>query len=214
MGALTKDTPKPLLVVRGKSFLDHIFDSLPIEVTEVIVVVGYRGEKIRAYLGNRYKGRDVFYVEQKEHTGPAKAFLLTRRFFTRQSERFFIIHGDELPSRREMQACLSHRYSLLCHELTSSISTGLVQIDRKGRVTRIAEKRFGVTPPCISDGGVMLVDTHFFTFRPRKHPKTGEYYLTSMLAPFLKRYPVYAVMGGKDLYFSTPADIDRFNKDK
>ena len=69
MGRLTNTKPKPLLRVGGKTFLDHIFDALPPVVESVVVVVGYKGNLIRAYLGKHYKGKKVFYVKQKKVGG-------------------------------------------------------------------------------------------------------------------------------------------------
>ncbi|MSU55791.1 MAG: hypothetical protein EXS51_00565 [Candidatus Taylorbacteria bacterium] len=212
MGRLTSSIPKTLVVVRGKPILDHIFDSLPKEVTDVIVVVGYRGDTIKKHLGTRYTGRAVHYVTQTVFDGPARAVLLTRDFFTHPDERFFIIHGDELPSSQNMRDCLSHRYSWLCHPLTHSIPTGRVRLDAHGRIIGVREERFGCTPPCLSDGGVILVSARLFACKPRRHLRTREWYLTSMVNQFLKKFPVYAVMGEPDLYLSTPADVDRVNR--
>lgn len=214
MGELTAHAPKPLVIVAGKTFLDHIFDSLPAVVTEVIVIVGYRGGMIQKYLGERYKGRAVSYVTQTVFDGQAKAFLLARPLLEPSGERFFIINGDEIPSLKEMKDCLTHPYSVLCHPLTRSIPTAVVRLNKAGRILSISERRFGFKPPRISDGGVLLVDRNIFRYKPRKHAKTGEYYLTSMLAPFLKDFPVYAVMGAPDLYFVDSRDIDRFNADR
>ncbi|MEK9166111.1 MAG: sugar phosphate nucleotidyltransferase, partial [Patescibacteria group bacterium] len=46
MRPLTLTTPKPLLEIQGKAIIDYVFDALPEEVEEAVVVVKYLGEKI------------------------------------------------------------------------------------------------------------------------------------------------------------------------
>ncbi len=64
MGALTEHTPKPMLLVNGRPVLEYIFDSLPEEIDEVIIVVGYLGSVIQKHFGGFYKGKKILYVEQ------------------------------------------------------------------------------------------------------------------------------------------------------
>lgn len=212
MGPLTRTTPKPLIKIGRKTLLEHLLDSLPRTVDEVIIVIGHRGDQIKDFIGTTYKGKSIQYVVQKKLNGTAHAVLLTRKLFIDSRERFFIMYGDELPTRREIQHCLAHRYSWLCHPLTHSIATGVVQLDRNKRIIRIAEKRGGTRPPYISAGGVMLVDAGIFNYRPWRHKKTGEYYLTSMMSRFLREHPVYAIIGRKDLYLTSPEDVDKLRK--
>ena len=209
MRHLTQTVPKPLIKIGRKTVLEHLLDSLPTTVDEIIIVIGYRGDQIRNFVGTTYKGKSVRYVVQRKLNGTAHAVLLARDLFTDARERFFIIYGDELPTRREIRQCLAHTYSWLCHPLSHSIATGVVQLDRNKRIIKIAEKRAGTRPPFISAGGVMLVSAHIFSYRPWRHKRTGEYYLTSMMSPFLRDHAVYAVIGRADLYLSAPDDVDR-----
>ncbi len=45
MGSLTEHQPKPLVSLGGSSIISHCIDSLPSEISECIVVVGYSGIK-------------------------------------------------------------------------------------------------------------------------------------------------------------------------
>ena len=51
MGDLTSDTPKPLLKVKDKTLLEYKLDVLPDSISEVIFVIGYKQEQIRAITG-------------------------------------------------------------------------------------------------------------------------------------------------------------------
>src|SRR4051812_12350183 len=103
MGTLTHSTPKPLIKIGQKTILEHLLDSLPRRVDEIIIVIGYRGDQIQKFIGTAYEGRPIRYVIQKKLDGTARALLLTRHLFKDPRERFFIIYGDELPTRREIR---------------------------------------------------------------------------------------------------------------
>lgn len=50
MRPLTLTTPKPLLEVKGKKVIGYVFDALPEEVDEVVIVVKYLGDEIKDHL--------------------------------------------------------------------------------------------------------------------------------------------------------------------
>ena len=67
MMPLTKNTPKPLIKVRGKILIEHSIDTLKnAGITDVIINTAYLGEQIQAYLGDGTKfGVNIEYsIEQ------------------------------------------------------------------------------------------------------------------------------------------------------
>jgi NDP-sugar pyrophosphorylase family protein len=76
MRPLTLETPKPMIDVLGKPLLHHLIDGLPSEITVLIIVIGYKGEQIRAYFGESFEGRKVSYVIQEKQIGNAQALEL------------------------------------------------------------------------------------------------------------------------------------------
>lgn len=92
MGALTADTPKPLLHVAGRSLLDRALD-LCVEagVREAVVNLHYRGDQIRAALRDRDDIAIAFSDEREIlETGGGVAAALDRLgdapFFTLNSD--------------------------------------------------------------------------------------------------------------------------------
>lgn len=64
MGALTADTPKPLLEVAGRALIDHALDHCAAAgVARAVVNLHYRGEMIRAHLARRAAPEIVFSPE-------------------------------------------------------------------------------------------------------------------------------------------------------
>lgn len=62
---LTADRPKGMIEVNQTPILKNTLDALAgykDELTEIIMVVGYRQESIRDYFGKQYRGMDITYV--------------------------------------------------------------------------------------------------------------------------------------------------------
>ncbi len=110
MKPLTLTTPKPLLKVNGKCLIDHVLDSLPKEIDEIIIVVDYFGNQIKSHVGTKSRGKKVKYVQGSDK-GNAYSFLATRKYL--KNERFLLIYGDEIPNLGNVERCLKENLSIL-----------------------------------------------------------------------------------------------------
>lgn len=209
MKPFTDQTPKPLAAVRGKTFLEHIVDALDDVADEIIVIIGYRGEQIKAHLTERYPGRAIRYVTQETLNGTGPALHLARPFLP-DGERFFIFYADEFVTKKEIDLCLTHEFAWLSRRATHPERSGVMTLDDGGRIIRVVEKPEHPESNTVV-AGVMLVNTDVFRHQPAPHP-TGEFYLTSILDAFIRDHDMYAVPGIDDLSFSTVDDVEAFNR--
>jgi len=209
MHPLILKIPKPLLKVRGKTFLEHILDSLPLEVNKVIIVIGYKGEQIKKFFGNKYKDKKIYYVAQKMLNGTGSALMLVKPYF-KNKERFLILYADELVTKKEIRNCLSHKFSWLSRYVDTPEKAGVISSSLKGRIASVIEKPKHPSSNLVVSG-LMVVNADIFKHKPIKH-RSGEYSLTSMMNKFCKNHNVRAVRGIDNLYFTSSKDIDRFNK--
>ena len=70
----THTLPKVLIQVAGKPILGHILDEIEkLGIEELILIIGYMGEKIIKYVEENYHFR-MHYVEQKERRGIAVSY--------------------------------------------------------------------------------------------------------------------------------------------
>ena len=69
-----------MLKVLGKPLLEHIIDSLPKEISELILVVGYKKEQIETYFGEKCNGKKISYIHQEKALGTAHALHLCKPF--------------------------------------------------------------------------------------------------------------------------------------
>ena len=59
---LTENCPKPLIKINGKPILEYTLSSLPSQINEIIIIIGYLGEKIRKTFGNKFRNINIKYV--------------------------------------------------------------------------------------------------------------------------------------------------------
>lgn len=90
----THTAPKALLHVAGKPILGHILDELlAFGIDEIVVVVGFLGEKIVDYVKDNY-GIRASFITQRELIGLGWAIYITREHIT--EDPILIILGDTI----------------------------------------------------------------------------------------------------------------------
>jgi len=157
MGSLTDNCPKPLLLVAGKSLIEHKLDVLPDTVDEVIFVIGYRGDMFREQFGESFGGRRMRYVVQETLDGTMGALALAKPFLT---DRFVILMGDDLYAREDIDACFdTEDWSILVQKTDTMASGGRMVMDDAGHIVAIEEGDHTGKPG--------LMNTNLFALDPR-----------------------------------------------
>ncbi|PSQ17133.1 UTP--glucose-1-phosphate uridylyltransferase [Halobacteriales archaeon QS_8_69_26] len=91
---LTADRPKALVTVDGRPICSWCFDRLlDAGVDELVVVVGYLGDRIRERYGDAYRGVPVRYATQDERLGVAHALACAEEYV---DGPFPYLHGDNV----------------------------------------------------------------------------------------------------------------------
>jgi NDP-sugar pyrophosphorylase family protein len=208
MGALTESTPKPLLVVAGKTLLEHKFDILPETIEEIILVVGYLGGEIQKRFGGEYKGKHIFYVEQENPTGgTADALWQTRDLL---KDKVLVMNGDNLYTREDMETCAaSSDWAVLVQE-KENIRTGRVVVDKEMRVVDIAENSAHKGEAGYANTGLYTLDTRIFNYAPLpKAPGSTELGLPQTMLQAVKEIPTHAIPASFWLEIKAPEDLQK-----
>jgi len=145
MRPLTAEQPKALVTVAGQPLLSHGFDALlSVGVSRFVVVVGYRGRDIVDHYGDSYHGIPVEYIEQADLLGTAHA--LAQAIPTVETP-VVVLNGDNvcranlgrvLEGHRETDAAATLLVETVSRE--EARTTGVVETDGDGRVTKLVEK--------------------------------------------------------------------------
>ncbi|HVU75371.1 MAG TPA: nucleotidyltransferase family protein [Candidatus Paceibacterota bacterium] len=136
MGELTESTPKPMLMVHGKTLLEHKLDALPHDVDEVIFIVGHYGGVIHDYFGGVYKDKKIFYVEQDVLDGTGGALWRAKDIL---KDRFIVMMGDDLYSANDITAVQSCDEWCMAVWKTDEIKGGIVNVDAHHHIVSITE---------------------------------------------------------------------------
>ncbi len=103
---LTNNMSKVMIPVGGKPILEYVVDSLrENNITEIIMVVGYREDVVRQYFGDgKDFGVKIRYVRQKNQLGIAHAILQAEKYV---KEDFLLVYGDNMIERECIKALIS-----------------------------------------------------------------------------------------------------------
>jgi NDP-sugar pyrophosphorylase family protein len=207
MRPLTDEKPKQLLEVLGRPLLDHIVGVLPSEVTELVIVVGYKKEMIQAYMGLEFMGRKVTYIEQEKPTGTAHALALAKHLLA-PGERFVFILADDIYDQASIKLALGHERSLLVAEVSDPSRFGIVIADAENKIVDFEEKPEHPKSN-LAATGLFVLDTHIFDYPADPHPINGEYFLTSSVQKMIKDYPVYIERASMWIPIGYPEDLKK-----
>lgn len=209
MMPLTLSVPKPLIVYRGKTALDHLFGALPDLIDEVVITVGYLGERIRSHCGNSFYGRKVHYIEG-DIRGNALGFIKSQPLIN-SGERFAVSYADDVLTSKEMVDCLNQEFSWLCYHVANPKNVGVVEIDRGSNISKFIEKPENPISTLVANG-FMVVNSDIYSYKPVIHDK-GEYYFADLMAKFCSQHKVRAVIGDhKHSQLTSPEDVKRLNE--
>ncbi len=204
MQPLTFEKPKPLLKVGEKTLLEHAFDILPREIDEIILVIGYKGSHIKELFGDKYQGKKLIYIEQKEQLGTANALELCKHLL-KEDERFLVMYADDINHKESITKMLQYDRALLLSHADHPERFGVVEMDKDNRILDIEEKPDKPKSNLISTG-VCLLDANIFKYKAHLHK--GEYYLPVMIQKMIKDLPVYGVVSDLWLPIGYPEDLE------
>ncbi len=212
MQPLTDLVPKPLVAIRGKTFIARTIEALlgSGQVDELIIVVGYLGDQIIKFVAENYPKVSTRFVVQKELAGTGKALELVRPFIYPE-ERFVVCYTDEYFTTEDVNKCLAHEFSWISLRVKHPERSALPVLGPDGRVMSVVEKPERPSSDRVL-GGAMVVSGRIFDYQVPPHRSTGEYHLAEMMIGFTANHAVYAVPACHNYSFSTAEEVDRFNR--
>lgn len=135
----TYTTPKVLLQVAGKPILAYIVDELiTVGVDEIVLVVGYLGDRIETFARERYGRLRLHVVPQSEPLGNGHAVYVAREYL--DGGPAVVIFGDTIV-KGDLAGLVPSPTSMAgVKEVDDPRRLGVVELDGAGYVRRIIEK--------------------------------------------------------------------------
>lgn len=204
MRPLTESTPKPLIEVCGKPLLQHVVESLPAEVDEIVLVVGYLQDQIRHECGDVYCGKKVVYVEQEDFAGGTGAALLCAR--EALHGRFMFMYADDIHGAEALAKAVQYEHAILTTTSDHPEDFGVLAQNDDGTLSGIIEKPKDPQSNYINIGGFVL-DEHIFEYTVAVSEEHGELLVTDMFTQYAQDYPVQVVEQSLWIPVGKPQDV-------
>jgi len=135
----TYTLPKALLYVAGRPIISHILDDVrKLDVSSVVLIVGYKGELIEEYVSKEYKDLNTKFVYQNDRLGIGHAVYLTRDV-ANTGEPVLIILGDTILRTDIERVAESGKNVLGVKEVDDPRRFGVCEV-RDGKIVRLVEK--------------------------------------------------------------------------
>ena len=184
----TLGTPKCLLEIGGKSFLERILDSLSLyKVRKVLIVIGFEGIKIETFLSSRLSSRaweameiDLIWNHAYADTNNGYSLYMAKEWI---QEDFLLLDSDILFDSRILGCLLGSEYEN-CLALRKSKDLGeeeiKVKIDGDNRVLKIgksvpiaksAGESLGIEKFCLRSSKSLLEKLEEKYASKRKNPR-------------------------------------------
>ena len=186
--------PKVLHQILGRPMITYLIDTLKsIGVPDILVVVGYQAEKVKAALA----GEGVRFVVQKPQQGTGHAVQVAMPAVPPQTRTVMVLCGDVPLIDGESIAALEHLHresgaavTVQTVELPEGAHYGRVVRDAQGQVKDVVQSKDARDRPDIL--GIREINTGAYCFEAaflrqalgelEVSPVTGEIYLTDMIA--------------------------------
>lgn len=165
LAPLTDTIPKGLIEVAGMPILKRLMRNLPDQITEIIFVIDYLGDKIKDYFTEEYDGKKIIYVEQGNMTGTYGALFSAKKYI--KSGSFLVLSSDDICSKEELTRATQNKLAFGIHKrimpgkewLVVDCSNNLVKGLRKPN-----EEEFQL--PQNMATGVYVLDERFWKYKP------------------------------------------------
>ncbi|HYX83766.1 MAG TPA: NDP-sugar synthase [Gaiellales bacterium] len=177
---LTYATPKPMLPIANRPFLEHQVEHLRSHgIDRIVLACGYKPDAIRSHFGS-----ELEYVVEPEPLGTGGAIAYAAREI---GETFVACNGDVLTDLDLTALVAFHRdrgarMTIALHPVADPSRYGVVATDESGAVTAFIEKPApGSTPVRTINAGTYVVEPDVLGLIPPGKPVSVEYEVFPLL---------------------------------
>jgi len=216
MLSLTKYRPKHLIKIRRKPFLFYLLDNLlKAGYKKLILVVGYRGEKMIEFLKEfKYEVTVVnqFEILKEKEYGTACPLKCVKDIVGK--ENFVMVYGDNLYSVKDLKAFnIRDKYNYVAGFFHKHPGKYGVLISEDSFLKKIIEKPKKYVGNLINTGLYKFTPEVFNKLSEIRLPPRGEYELTDIVNLLAKEKKV-KIRKIQDYWldFGNPADIIKISK--
>lgn len=143
LGEYTQDNTKCMLIVNGVRLIDRTLEALhSVGVSKVVLVIGYKGQNVREYVGTSYKGIPVEYVENPVYNKTNNIYSLYLAKDYLMVEDTLLLESDSIFDSSVVQKLVDdpNPNLALVDKYESWMDGTVVTLDDERRILRIIDK--------------------------------------------------------------------------
>lgn len=167
---LTDQTPKPLLLIKGKPILWHSMMNLKKHgITDIILSVCYRAEKIEEYFKDGAEfGLNIEYSLEKEPLGTGGAIKLASKGI---DETFIVLNGDNLGDFDHTAAISEHNQNnalltIALYPVVDVTKWGIVELKDKKIIRFVEKPSVEEAPSNLNNAGLYIMEPQALDILP------------------------------------------------
>ncbi len=209
MRPLSEAMPKPMLPVADRPLVAHTIDAaVDAGADELVLVVGYEAETVKAYFGERYRGLPVQYAVQHEQAGTAHAVATAREFL---EGPFAVLNGDNLYDPAAIERLFEATPAICALEVDEPEQYGVLSTDADGTVNHIVEKP--ADPPTnLANAGAYAFPADAVAWLDVPESERGEHEITDVVARAIEEYAVTPVTTDRWMDVGRPWELLEANE--
>ena len=201
LGELTKENTKCMVPVNGVRLIDRLLGQLSgLKLNRVIIVVGYQGQKLIDYIGNRYESKlKIEFAENPIYDKTNNIYSLSMVKDKLQEDDTLLIESDLIFSDRFFPMIIENPYPnlALVAKYESWMDGTMVRLDEEQHIVNfISKDAFGYSD----------VDSYYKTVNIYKFSKD---FLQYQYVPFLDAYT--KAVGNNEYYENVLRIISMLN---
>lgn len=181
MQPLTYTRPKAMLYTAGKPLLYHVLSEVKnAGITQAVIVVKYKMEKIIEYFKENNLGMSLEFVEQGEKYGTLEALISAK---DKVSGDFLVIAGDLITEAKAIKKVLENhkdKITVGAKRVENPKSYGVFELNG-GKIARVEEKPENPKTNIVNTSIYAMNETIFDKLKEPVSGKRKEYELTDLL---------------------------------
>ena len=143
LGEYTKNNTKCMVPVNGVPLIDRVLQQLSgLNLSRVVIVVGYEGQKLIDYIGNEYNGLKIEYIFNKIYDKTNNIYSLALAKDKMQEDDTLLLESDLIFDDRLFSLVVDNPYPnlALVAKYEAWMDGTMVQIDDESNIVNFVPK--------------------------------------------------------------------------
>jgi D-glycero-alpha-D-manno-heptose-7-phosphate kinase len=171
---IVSDVPKPMAMIAGKPFLEHLLLLLKEQnITDIILAVHYMSDTIKSYFGNGMRwGIDITYSEEEIPLGTAGAIKKAEKYI---DNTFLVLNGDSFSKISFNELIDFHKtkkskFTMALTKVNSPSQYGTVVSYENDKIFEYENKTSDAMNPAYINSGIYVFEPIIFDYiEPNKN---------------------------------------------